>query len=584
MPRFLSLKPLDSFKTVSRLCGTAIFFMASAALAGWFLDMRVLASVRTGYIPMAPNTALAFMILAGGLIALESRSPRGLLAARIGAGLVVAVASVRLLEYTTGRVFGVDQWIFRFPSEMLGLAPVGRMAFFTALCFIFTGAAVFLVSRPGRGRGAQGTAAALSVVALSLGLGFLLGYLYGKPLGYQGRTIPMAFNTALCFFLAGTGLLTRIVAWDRQERRRVQDAAQRLAAIVESSDDAIIGKALDGAVTSWNRGAEALYGYSAKEMIGRRIHVLLPDGADDDISPILDRIRAGQPVRNYETRRRRKDGSVVSVSISVSPVRDERDRITGGAVIARNITESKRLEAELEQRVKDLENLNREMEAFSYSVSHDLRAPLRHISGFADLLKKGQESALNDQGRRYLGLIIESAKEMGTLIDDLLAFSRTGRAEMQKERVDLNRLVQDVVASLQPSVDGREVAWRVDRLPDIQGDRAMLKQVMMNLLSNAVKYTRPRSQAVVEIGCRNGTPGETVVYVRDNGVGFDMKYAGNLFGVFQRLHATDQFEGTGIGLANVRRIVERHGGRVWAESAVGQGATFFVSIPGGGGA
>jgi len=236
------------------------------------------------------------------------------------------------------------------------------------------------------------------------------------------------------------------------------------------------------------------------------------------------------------------------------------------------------LERRVHARTAELEESNRELEAFSYSVSHDLRAPLRHVNGFADLLCRQDLSGLDDKARRYVEMISESAKGMGVLIDDLLSFSRMGRSEMQQTSVNLGELVEDVQATLDPDLADREVVWNVSPLPEVLGDAAMLRLALMNLLSNAVKYTRGRTPARITVGASENEH-ETVLFVQDNGAGFDMAYKDKLFGVFQRLHRAEEFEGTGIGLANVRRIVQRHGGRVWAEAKLGEGATFFMALP-----
>ena len=236
------------------------------------------------------------------------------------------------------------------------------------------------------------------------------------------------------------------------------------------------------------------------------------------------------------------------------------------------------LNKQLQRKSALLEAANQELESFSYSVSHDLRAPVRHIDGFATLLQR-HEGALDEQGRRHLDTISESAKRMGQLIDDLLVFSRIGRAELRHVTVNLDQLVQDAIRDLEPETRGRNIVWKQDPLPTVVGDAAMLRQVFVNLLANAVKYTRLADPARIEITCAAGTAEEIVVSVRDNGVGFDMQYVDKLFGVFQRLHRQDEFEGTGIGLANVRRIILRHGGRTWADSQLGEGANFYFSLP-----
>jgi light-regulated signal transduction histidine kinase (bacteriophytochrome) len=237
------------------------------------------------------------------------------------------------------------------------------------------------------------------------------------------------------------------------------------------------------------------------------------------------------------------------------------------------------LDRRVTERTAQLEAANAELEAFSYSVSHDLRVPLRHIGGFAELLTKRAAPALDEKARRYLTMISGSASQMGRLIEDLLAFSRIGRGEMQKSPVDLSRLVSEIKAEAESEAKGREIHWTTGPLPTVQGNPAMLRLVFSNLISNALKFTRPRDMSRIEIGSLPGEGFEVVVYIRDNGVGFDMRYADKLFGVFQRLHSSDQFEGTGIGLASVRRIIHRHGGRTWAEGSLDAGATFYVSFP-----
>jgi signal transduction histidine kinase len=243
--------------------------------------------------------------------------------------------------------------------------------------------------------------------------------------------------------------------------------------------------------------------------------------------------------------------------------------------------EIRKLNQELGKRAAELEATNNELESFAYSVSHDLRAPLRHMVGYSELLQRQASSLLDEKSQRFIRTILDSAKRMGNLIDDLLAFSRIGRAETKNTEVDLEQLVKEVIAEIGQDTKSRDIAWKIGALPVCYGDRSMLRLVVVNLVSNAVKFTRMRRPAEIEIGCVDRNKKEVEVFVRDNGAGFDMQYVNKLFGVFQRLHLPEQFEGTGIGLATVQRIIHRHGGKVRGEGAVDQGATFYFSLPKG---
>ncbi|MBV9489724.1 MAG: PAS domain S-box protein, partial [Verrucomicrobia bacterium] len=647
-----------------------------------------------------------------------------------------------------------------------------------------------------------------------------------------GQRLWDVYTTVLGKDRVGTRLRL-IQAVDLTERQAAEEGCAWLAAIVEGSADAIIGKTLDGIVTSWNHGAQCLFGYTAEEMVGQSLGRLVPPDRPDEEAQILAGLRRGERVEHCETVRRCKDGRLVEVSLSISPVRDRRGRLIGASKIARDIIRQKRAEQALResqarfagvidsamdaiisideaQRVvlfnaaaermfhyaasevlgqpmerlipermraahsahvrtfaqtgvtsramghlgelsavradgqefpieasisqvavggamlftvilrdvterkaadaalrqseirfrtlaeslpqsiwtcqpdgpcdylspqwfqytgvptedqlgyrwagqlhpddrqrtlatwaavvrtgsdfniefrlrradgvyrwfqaravatrdsagqitkwvgfnADVEDLkqaeerlrslnaqlaaaNKELEAFTYSVSHDLRAPLRHMMGFAKLLQGKEGPGLSPTVQRYLRVISAEAARMGKLIDDLLAFSRAGRTELRREQVNLGALVTEVIDSLTADTQGRSIRWSIGPLPIVNADPTLLRGVLTNLIDNALKFTRHRPEAQIEIGCRQAET-ETIFFVRDNGTGFDMKYVDKLFGVFHRLHSQEDFEGSGIGLANVRRTVQRHGGRTWAEGAIDTGATFYFSLP-----
>jgi PAS domain S-box-containing protein len=524
------------------------------------------------------------------------------------------------------------------------------------------------------------------------------------------RVVELNVSSRIITFRGESCVLS--VMRDITEQRRIEVAASLLAAIVESSDDAIISKDLNGIVTSWNAGAEKIFGYAPAEMVGESIMRLIPSDRWHEETELLAKVRLGMNIRPFDTLRLHKDGRLIDLSISNSPITDTTGEIVGVSKVARDITERKRTEAallasegryralfeeapdgilicdsrsfyldantsicrmlgytrdeliglsgpdivapaeipnigpaldtitsnseyhrewrfrrkdgsifsadviasmlpdgnilamirdityrkqaeeeihrlntDLEQRVTDrtaqLEAANKELEAFSYSVSHDLRAPLRAVDGFSQALLDDYSGLMPEEGRRYLQTIRQGAQKMGMLIDDLLTFSRLSRIPLRKQVVETDLLVRGVLDDLSSMEKGREIDVRFGTLPDCAGDPALLRQVWINLISNALKYTRKCESARIEIGC-DDLPEELVFFIRDNGTGFDMRYVDKLFGVFQRLHRTEDYEGTGVGLAIVQRVVHRHGGRVWAEAAVGQGAAFYFTLTGNG--
>jgi PAS domain S-box-containing protein len=381
------------------------------------------------------------------------------------------------------------------------------------------------------------------------------------------------------------------VTRDTTAGRRTQES---LRLILDNVLDGIITINVHGNVLSFNQAAERIFGYVKDEVLGRNIRLLMPEQYqlkhDDYLRRYLKTGEARIIGTGQELEARRRDGSLVPIQLNVTEFNLDGERQFIGLV--RDISrrkraedELRRLNAELEERVvqrtSDLAAANRELESFSYSVSHDLRAPLRAIAGFSQILAEEHAAELSDEGLRLLGIVRNNVARMGHLIDDLLAYSRCSRQPLQTRRVDMQALIAQLAAELRDTCEGRQVEWRIEPLPPCVGDAALLRQVWQNLLANAVKFTRGRTPAIIEIGARleSSHPQRYTYWIRDNGVGFDMRYAGKLFGVFQRLHSQTEFEGTGVGLAIVQNVVQRHGGSVRAEAQPGVGAEFHVTLP-----
>ena len=380
------------------------------------------------------------------------------------------------------------------------------------------------------------------------------------------------------------------VNMDVTERRlaeeQVRKAAHYARTLIEASLDPLVTIRKDGKISDVNQATEKITGVSRERLIGS-------DFSDYFTEP--DKARLGYQqvfsqgsVRDYPLAIRNTSGAITDVLYNATLFTNQAGEVEGIFAAARDVTQIKaaeqevrRLNDELEQRViqrtAQLEAANKELEAFTYSVSHDLRAPLRHISGFSKILTEEFSSQLPAEAQHHLQRIEEGTRRMGLLVDDLLNLGRVGRRELSLQVAGLRSIVEEVIQGLEPDVGDRQVQWKIGNLPYVECDTALMKQVFQNLLSNAFKFTRPRAHSIIEVG-QQEKDGASLVYVRDNGVGFSMKYADKLFGVFQRLHRPEDFEGTGVGLATVQRIIQKHGGRIWAEAELDKGATFYFTL------
>jgi len=630
---------MDEDRTAVRLrgfagvAGAVVVALAVLALAGWWLHSAVLMGWGRSGVAMNPATSLALVLAGAALLAVrrEPAGPRARGAAETLAVLVVLLGLIRILGYSLGVDVGPDAWaagaraagpggmVNRMaPNTAIALAALGTsvalldgrwartqqaaalftmlvaitalagyayrgnalygvrgfipMALNTAVALLLLGAAV-LAARPGRGvtrllvSPEAGSAVARRVLPWAIAVPMFVGWL--MPRGLRSGWFDISLGTALIVTLTVVALVSviwwaaRVVDQMSSERRRFFDLSR----------DLLVVAGFDGKFLDVNPAWERALGWTREELTSRPFSEFVHP---DDLTATSQEYAAanqGRDVTRFVNRYRTRAGEYRWLEWSASVAVADRAQYA----VARDVTELREIERELHERVAQLHETNQELEAFSYSVSHDLRAPLRHMTGFADLLVARCGEQLGDEGRRWLAIIQDATRRMGALIDDLLNFSRIGRSALTMKEVDLTTVVSEAWSNVRPEANGREVRFDLEPLPAVSGDPALLRVVFDNLLHNALKYTGGRSAAHIEVrGCRQND--DVVITVTDNGVGFDMRHAHKLFGVFQRLHGSDQFEGNGIGLATVRRVVARHGGRVWAEAEPDRGATFHLAL------
>jgi len=396
---------------------------------------------------------------------------------------------------------------------------------------------------------------------------------------------------------------------DITDKKRAEEINAKLAAIVQSSDDAIVGKTLEGIVTSWNNAAERMFGYTANEMIGQSILKIIPDERVHEEPKILERLRRGESIEHFETVRITKDGRRLNISLTISPIKDSKGNVIGASKIARDITKQKQLlealqtareelENQVMERTADLEranlhlqNSNEELERFAYVASHDLQEPLRKIQAFGNLLLERNEQDLNSSGKNYLNRMINSANRMQSLIEALLEFSRATLIEKKFEKRDLNLLIDEVKKEFQERADDKEALIEVAPLPHLTVIPFQFKQMVSNIISNSLKYSKPDEKPVIKITSQIldaqeiNEPGAAKeisyckITISDNGIGFENEHAEKIFELFQRLHGRHEYTGSGIGLSICKKIAENHEGFIRAESEPGKGAAFHIYIP-----
>lgn len=529
---------------------------------------------------MAPNTAFNFIAAGAAMLFARSKKSFYLSVSQSVSILIIFISLLTLIGYLYS--------LFSFSLMNVYLPP---MALNSAIIFIVLAAGI-LLTKPEEGlmfyltsRTAIGRTSRRMIIAAVVGP-VILGWLrlYGEQRGLYDNPTGTAIYTWIIiavFFTIIVFSARRLIIEDSARHlaeKTIAESENRLRSIIDNSPVVLTMKDLEGRFIMVNKEAERVLGRRLDELKGKTVFDFYPNEGAGIVNENDKAVRETGKLMEYEEQVS-IDGEIHTFLSLKFPLRDIDNRIYATCGISTDITERKNSERNLHQLNDQLYESNKELESFSYSVSHDLRAPLRHIIGFGEKLNRETAGKQSTEEQRLMGKILASANKMALLIDDLLMFSRVGRTELEIKPVDMNSLFAQVIEDQKHEDSTHNIIWEKGELHNINGDPMQLGLVVTNLVSNAVKYTEKKEERTIKIGSY-AENGETIFYVIDNGAGFDMRYADKLFGVFQRLHREDEYSGTGIGLATVRRIINRHGGRTWAEAELDKGASFYFSIPG----
>lgn len=586
-------------RIVSQVCSSVVLLLGLLTLGEYLsgvnfgIDQLLIQDITNlpGDIPgrMAVNTALSFSALGAALLLLSLWQGNPVVAIHVLTVVPIIAAGSALIGYA----FDIEEFL----RARLSYTPMAANTA-TVLVLLALGVVTARPDYPFRRLMTSDSAAGVSVRRLlpsATGFTFVTGWLILQ--GYHAGYFSDAFGLGL-FAAASIAGLSALILWNagelyvaaalrKQAEEELRTASLYARSLIEASLDPLVTISAEGKITDVNEATIKATGVAREALVGSDFsnYFTEPDKARGGYQAVF----ANGFVTDYPLALRHVSGKVTEVLYNASVYRNDKGEVAGVFAAARDVTERKRAEEELRKsheqleelvsvRTSQLETANKDLEGFAYSVSHDLRVPLRAIDGFSQQVLKHYSDKLDDEGKRYLKVVRDNTKKMSQLIDDILAFSRMGRLGLSIAEVNMEELAHAVYEDLKPGLAGRELAMEIKPLPRCHGDLSMLRQVWVNLLANAIKFTRHKQASLVEVGGRTeGT--ENIYYVKDNGAGFDMQYAEKLFGVFQRLHGVEEFEGTGIGLAIVKRIVTRHGGRVWAEGKVDEGATIYFALP-----